>query len=420
MGRLAFLLVFAGLPACLERVDLEALRFHCESDADCRDGRFCDPDAHVCVATLPDVVVVEPDVGADQGGVEPGAEPVDVAEPEPAHEIVEVVEVDTGCLEGTPCDDGDPCTLDDRCRAGLCAGKVPPLDATCDGRDDDCDGAVDDDYVPQPLTCGVGACAAVGATSCAAGHVFMECHPGPPANEVCNGLDDDCDGLLDAADTDDVAACDGDGDGYCAGVGPSPGVEACPAGLGDCDDGHADAHPGGVESCDAALVDEDCDGTVNEDAREALSEAWPGATEAGWALVAGETGWTTLVTEAEAWLGTPTDSDFYRATVSFPAVSATVVQARVGPFDAGAFRWACLFVSTPNGAPAVACQGLATDAASPDPEAAGCCRVTDAGGTVDVAAAVNLAGAHQATVVVLVTADGGACDAYRIDVATAQ
>jgi len=412
-----------GLVGCLERVDVQALRYRCASHADCGDGRYCDPMARVCVASLPDVAPDEVDA-LEPDRMEPEPEPVlePAAEPvaEPTREVVEATEVEAACDDGAPCDDGDPCTRDDSCVAGVCVGQVSTTDATCDATDDDCDGLPDDDYVPEPLACGLGACAAVGATTCVAGHVLMQCHPGTPTTEICNGVDDDCDGLTDAADGADVAACDGDGDGHCAGVGPDPGPAACPLGLDDCDDAHAAAHPGGAETCDAALIDEDCDGQVNEDPREAAGQAWPGAADPAWALVAGEAGWHTLVDEVDAWLGTPDDADYYQAPLAFPTSSATVVQVRVGPFDAGAMRRVCLFLGTPQGAPTVACQGLAVDANAPAPQAIGCCREVRAGGTVDVAGVVNLAGAQQATLVVLVAAGGGTCDAYRIQVATAQ
>ena len=33
-------------------------------------------------------------------------------------------------------------------------------DASCNGVDDDCDGLIDEDYLPEPLSCGLGVCAA--------------------------------------------------------------------------------------------------------------------------------------------------------------------------------------------------------------------------------------------------------------------
>jgi hypothetical protein len=93
------------------------------------------------------------------------------------------------------------------CVAGAesCEPVTPPAadDAVCDGVDDDCDGALDEDYPAQATTCGVGACAAAGATTCTAGVVGDSCTPGSPSAELCgDGLDNDCDGAVDCGDID--------------------------------------------------------------------------------------------------------------------------------------------------------------------------------------------------------------------------
>jgi len=100
-------------------------------------------------------------------------------------------------------------------------------------------------------------------------------HPG--AAEVCNGVDDDCDGLVDADDpelTDGVSGYrDADGDGYGAGTelsGCVPGV-LVPTGD-DCDDGGALVNPAAVEVCDAA--DQDCDGLVDDACHPAPTGHW--------------------------------------------------------------------------------------------------------------------------------------------------
>ncbi|TVR03672.1 MAG: hypothetical protein EA398_04045, partial [Deltaproteobacteria bacterium] len=97
------------------------------------------------------------------------------------------------------------------CRAGVqvctdgewpsaCVGEVTPQPEVCDGRDNSCSGAVDDD----PVDVG-GACEVPGQSgACAVG--IWECHGGervcvqtvfPASEERCNGLDDTCDGVVD-------------------------------------------------------------------------------------------------------------------------------------------------------------------------------------------------------------------------------
>jgi len=52
-------------------------------------------------------------------------------------------------------------------------------------------------YVVTPFSCGVGACLRESGSTCSAGTVGYGCTPGLPAPEVCNGIDDDCDGSID-------------------------------------------------------------------------------------------------------------------------------------------------------------------------------------------------------------------------------
>jgi len=91
----------------------------------------------------------------------------------------------------------------------------------------------------------------------------------PGLDEVCDGIDNDCDGDTDQ-DALDAATFygDADEDGY---GGTAFRVEACEAPPGyvetadDCDDLDPDSHPGADEVCDEA--DNDCDGEIDEDTR---------------------------------------------------------------------------------------------------------------------------------------------------------
>jgi putative metal-binding protein len=46
-------------------------------------------------------------------------------------------------------------------------------------------------------TCGIGACQRSFGTVCAGGTIQYQCSPGAPSAEVCNAVDDDCDGVVD-------------------------------------------------------------------------------------------------------------------------------------------------------------------------------------------------------------------------------
>ncbi|MBI3447469.1 MAG: hypothetical protein HY049_00910, partial [Acidobacteria bacterium] len=133
-------------------------------------------------------------------------------------------------------------------------GTPAPSDATCNNIDDDCDGAVDEDYVPTPTSCGVGACSATGQTQCVGGSVTSTCTPGTPApsDATCNNVDDDCDGTVDEDFGAVPTSC---GIGTCA----STGVATCLGGriFDTCTQGAP-----GVETCDG--LDNDCNGFVDD------------------------------------------------------------------------------------------------------------------------------------------------------------
>jgi hypothetical protein len=163
------------------------------------------------------------------------------------------------------------------------AGTYPGADEWCDGVDTDCDGTLDEDDALDAATWyadtdgdGYGDAASTDV-ECSQPSGFVaddtDCDDSaagtyPGADEWCDGVDTDCDGILDEDDALDAATwyADTDGDGY--GDASSTDIECSqPSGFvaddTDCDDSAAGTYPGADEWCDG--VDTDCDGTLDED-----------------------------------------------------------------------------------------------------------------------------------------------------------
>jgi hypothetical protein len=137
--------------------------------------------------------------------------------------------------------------------AGLPLGD----DDDCNGLDEDCDGNADEHYLPVDTTCGVGGCAAIGELICVSGATQDTCNPGTPETEICgNGVDEDCDGGLYNGCG---GICDSDMDGHMQSNLPwciffGP--------IDDCDDDNSNVYAGHAEICDG--LDNDCNGNVDD------------------------------------------------------------------------------------------------------------------------------------------------------------
>ncbi|MBX3274101.1 MAG: hypothetical protein KF729_27795 [Sandaracinaceae bacterium] len=208
--------------------------------------------------------------------------------------------VDDGCIDAdgdgspwpTDCDDSDPTVYpgapevcngrDDNCNGvadegvtNACGGcGVPAMSETCgNGLDDDCNGLVDDGctcssggsqdcYGGPEGTAGVGICR-LGTQACEGDTEFPmwgACvGQRLPLPEVCNGVDDDCDG-----ETDERWAAGSNACGFC------DSTEICDAMDNDCDglvdEGVSNScglcGPEPVETCNG--LDDDCDGRIDE------------------------------------------------------------------------------------------------------------------------------------------------------------
>lgn len=183
-----------------------------------------------------------------------------------ADSIIEACDISLGISSvAGDCNDTDP-TLN------------PLMNEVCDGVDNNCDGEVDEGllqvfYLDQDEDGFGGTEQTIEACSQPEGYVSqagdcddIESFANPGIAEVCDGIDNNCDGSIDESTALDALEyyIDSDGDQFGTGV----TILGCfiPSGhtslVGDCDDQNPQVHPSMVEICDG--VDNNCDGLTDD------------------------------------------------------------------------------------------------------------------------------------------------------------
>jgi len=188
---------------------------------------------------------------------------------------------------GRGCEIADCNDVPSECGANCFVGN--PAADLCDGYDNDCDGAIDENpdrsWYPDGDGDGFGAAGSEAIVACAGPEGYVDndddcdddpgecgsgCFPGNFAQDICDGFNQDCD-LATDEDPQHVWFADADGDGF---GNAASNQHACtqPTGFvandGDCDDDPGECGSGcfpgneAADTCDG--FNQDCDGATDE------------------------------------------------------------------------------------------------------------------------------------------------------------
>ncbi|MCB9569741.1 MAG: putative metal-binding motif-containing protein [Myxococcales bacterium] len=141
---------------------------------------------------------------------------------------------------------------------GACEGEVIPHPELCNRADDDCDGVVDNDFERDGAICfiGTGSCKTQGVWHCSKDGAKAVCDAPPPPStpEICDGLDNNCNGQIDEGDfPGEGAECSTGKPGVC-----EKGVKKCAGGRIQCVQNIQES----PEVCNG--LDDDCNNQVDD------------------------------------------------------------------------------------------------------------------------------------------------------------